>query len=39
MGRIAAWMAAVFVLTGLVSSVVLIGAVKTFHPAEELTWN
>lgn len=37
MGRIAAWMAAVFVLTGLVSSVVMIGAVKAFHPAEELT--
>jgi Na+/H+-dicarboxylate symporter len=37
MGRIAGWMAVVFVLTGLVASVLMIAAVKAFDPARGLT--
>ena len=36
MGRIAGWMLVVFVLTGLVASVVMIAAVKGFDPARGL---
>ena len=37
MGRIAGWMLVVFVLTGLISSVLMIAAVKGFDPAGSLT--
>lgn len=36
MGRIAGWMLVVFVVTGLVSSVLMIAAVKGFNPAGDL---
>jgi len=37
LGRIAGWMLVVFVVTGIVSAVLMVVAVKVFNPAEGLT--
>ena len=37
LGRIAGWMLVVFVVTGILSSLLMIAAVKVFNPAEGLT--
>lgn len=37
LGRIAGWMLAVFVMTGLIASILMIAAVKWFNPAEGIS--
>ena len=37
LGRIAGWMLVVFVVTGIISSLVMVAGVKLFQPAEGLT--
>ncbi len=36
LGRIAGWMLVVFVVTGIISSLLMIGAVNVFNPAKDL---